>query len=221
MTGSVSGGIEKCPLCEAEVGSAAILSDRRAVRCTNCDLITVIEDDRLSPLEEHGRYLLHKNTRADLNYVTFLASLVSRLVEHVDPPAQVLDFGSGPEPVLAELLRENGYTVSIYDKFFADDPAVLNVQYDAVVCCETAEHFREPLKEWMRLISLTKEHGILAVKTLFHGEKTDIFNWWYMRDPTHVCFYSHQTMRWIAQHFGCNLECLDARHAVLKAKAGP
>ena len=41
------------------------------------------------------------------------------------------------------------------------------------------------------------------------GVRTDevpFEDWWYVRDPTHVCFYAPETLEWIARRFGWSLE---------------
>lgn len=210
-----------CPLCTLPLPAPHLsLNGRRAARCRQCDLISVHEPDWLTPEQEHERYLLHRNSRENADYIAFLNTVVTAVAEHVTPPAAILDFGSGPEPVLAELLRARGYDVALFDPLFAPHESVLGEQYDAVVCCETAEHFRTPASEWQTMCDATRRDGFLIVKTLFHDDSTDIENWWYVRDPTHVCFYSERTLAWIANRFGLRLVSTDARHGILKKQTG-
>jgi hypothetical protein len=44
--------------------------------------------------------------------------------------------------------------------------------------------------------------GILGVMTMFHPGEGSFADWWYRRDPTHVCFYNEATMRWIGERYG-------------------
>ena len=57
------------------------------------------------------------------------------------PKSQGLDYGCGPGPALAHMLREAGHDVALFDPFFAPDPAPFNRTYDFVTCTEVAEHF--------------------------------------------------------------------------------
>jgi hypothetical protein len=47
--------------------------------------------------------------------------------------------------------------------------------------------------------------------------------WWYARDPTHVCFYTPTTLRWIATHHRWSLERPSTNVAIFlkKPAAGP
>jgi len=207
-----------CPLCSSTRLAPVALPERRdGQRCADCDLVSLAAAHWLTPELEHERYLMHRNSRDDQDYVTFLERLTTPLESHLAPPAKILDFGSGPTPVLAELLHERGYEVTMYDTFFANDKFALQAQYDAVVCCETAEHFRDPAIEWGRMMNCLRSGGLLAVMTLLHDDM-DLKNWWYARDPTHVCFYSSRTMTWLAPRFACDIVQQDRRVTLLRKK---
>ena len=42
--------------------------------------------------------------------------------------------------------------------------------------------------------------------TEIQTEDSRFAGWWYVRDITHVCFYRHETMAWIAANFGWHME---------------
>lgn len=115
-----------------------------------------------------------------------------------------LDYGSGPRPVLAMMLKEKGFSCDVYDPLFQPDPAKLERSYDFITCTEVVEHFHEPLAEFNRLFGLLKEDGELAVMTQLRPAE-GFERWWYARDPTHMSFYSGKTMAWIAGRFGRRL----------------
>ena len=48
--------------------------------------------------------------------------------------------------------------------------------------------------------------GWLGVMTEFCQPARPFSSWHYLRDPTHVCFYSENTMRWLARRHGWSLE---------------
>jgi 2-polyprenyl-3-methyl-5-hydroxy-6-metoxy-1,4-benzoquinol methylase len=114
------------------------------------------------------------------------------------------------EPVLKTLLSRAGYEAKGYDiNFFPDEG--LNSTYDLVISTETFEHFREPGKELKEIKALLSPKGYLTVMTrhypLLNG-KADLEsfkNWYYQRDPTHICFYSTKTFEWIAKSNGYKL----------------
>jgi hypothetical protein len=44
--------------------------------------------------------------------------------------------------------------------------------------------------------------GVLAIMTQMITKETDFSTWYYKNDPTHICFFSKQTMRYLAQQWG-------------------
>ena len=195
-----------CPLC-ATSGAPAYFEDatRRYARCGECDLIFVFPEDRPRPLEEVIRYLQHENDSADAGYATFLAQLADPLCEVVPHGARGLDYGSGPSPVLAEMLTARGRPTEAYDPLFKADAGLLAETYDFVTCSEVVEHAHDPRALFATLASLLKPAGVLGVMTRLHDADTNFETWWYRRDITHVCFYSVATMRWLAEHRGWQL----------------
>lgn len=162
--------------------------------------------DRPTATEERARYESHENDPADPDYRAFLDRLAAPLMERLPPAAEGLDYGAGPGPALARMLEEAGHSMAIYDPFFAPDPAALNYTYDFVACTETAEHFHAPGEEFSRLDALLRPGGWLGLMTEVLDASQSFETWWYARDPTHVCFYAPPTLRWIADHFGWDME---------------
>lgn len=152
--------------------------------------------------EEHHQYRLHQNDPYDPAYRAFLMRLAGPLSEKLPPHQTVLDYGAGPGPALAALMREAGHNVAIYDPFFASDRSVLEATYDAVTCTETAEHFHDPAQEFARFQKLLRPGGWLAVMTCFQTDDAAFANWHYRKDPTHVVFYREDTFRYLARHYG-------------------
>ena len=62
----------------------------------------------------------------DAGYRRFLSKLADPLMARLAPGARGLDYGCGPGPALAAMLREAGHEVALYDPFFAPDPAPLS-----------------------------------------------------------------------------------------------
>lgn len=193
-----------CPLCEMSAPPACPAAGRAFHHCDRCDLIWVPRAWHLSPEAEAERYRRHENSAADAGYDAFLR----RAIEPLKADAairRVLDYGSGPEPVLLSLLHDAGFDAVGYDPYFAPD-ADLSRPFDAVVSVETFEHFAQPHAETEKIIGLIHPGGLLVVVTRFHPGTAAMRDWWYARDPTHVAFYSMQTMRWIGKRFGFTLE---------------
>jgi SAM-dependent methyltransferase len=197
----------RCILCHAEqIRIFAEIHLRRYFECDRCALVFLAPEQRPSPEAERAHYGTHENDPADSRYRAFLSRLVSRLAERLPEGADGLDYGCGPGPALQAMFDEMGFDVAIYDPFFAPDRGVLDRSYDFITCTETAEHFFTPGEEFDRLDRLLRPGGWLGIMTEMLDESRRFEEWRYVRDPTHVCFYRPDTMRWIASRHDWNLE---------------
>lgn len=155
-----------------------------------------------SRVQERACYDYHQNDPHDPRYRKFLRQLTDPLCARLAPFACGLDYGCGPGPALALMLREQGYSMGCYDPLYADEPAALEQCYDFITVTEVAEHFHHPGSEFERLYQLLKPGGWLAVMTQWFRDELDFAAWHYRRDPTHVCFYRAETFQWISAHLG-------------------
>lgn len=196
-----------CPLCAYKT-LLPFLQDhlRDYLQCPRCRLVAVPESQRLSRTEEKARYDLHRNDPNDPGYRSFLSRISDRILERIPPPARGLDFGSGPGPTLEIMLIQAGYEMKIYDVFYADHPEVFALEYDFVTCSEVVEHLFAPGPVLARLLALLKPGGLLAVMTKLVLDRERFKTWHYIRDPTHVCFFSRETFSWLAEAHGLGLE---------------
>lgn len=196
-----------CPLC-AGAAPAPFHQDRRRpyLRCGDCALIFVPPEFYLNPQAERAQYDLHQNRVDDPAYRAFLSRLALPLAARLAPGARGLDFGCGPGPALACMLREAGYEVSLYDPFYRADPQVLSGQYDFISATEVVEHLHHPGRELARLWSLLAHGGWLGVMTKLARDPAAFAAWHYKNDPTHVCFFSAETWQWWARERGASLE---------------
>lgn len=173
--------------------------------------------------QEHAQYLLHQNDANDPGYRRFLSRLSGPLLTKLHLPGQGLDYGCGPGPALAAMLREAGHQVALYDPIFVPDRAALQRCYDFVTCTETAEHFHAPRAEFARLRALLRPDGWLAVMTCFQTDDSLFETWHYRTDPTHVVFYRASTFHQLARDWGWRCEIprkdvvLMQKHAALPA----
>lgn len=198
---------ETCPLCKFTHTKSFYRDKKRSyLRCQHCKLIFVSRKDLLPEEEERARYDLHQNNPENEGYRQFLNQFAQPLLERIDPPPQHgLDFGSGPGPVLATILEKQGYKMSLYDPYYAPDPAVLQDTYDFVTCTETIEHFNNPDKEWQLLLSLLKPGAWLGIMTQL-VEDQDFPTMHYITDMTHVSFFSRETFLFLAQKEKLHIE---------------
>jgi SAM-dependent methyltransferase len=143
-------------------------------------------------------YRSHKNEVGDPRCRQFVFRVGDPLLARLAPESRGLDYGCGPGPALAAILREHGHDVSIYDPFFHSEAAALARLYDFVICCEVIEHFHRPAEEFDRLDTLLQPGGWLGLMTCFRTDDERFTNWHYRRDPTHVVFYREETLVHVA-----------------------
>lgn len=209
--------LSPCPLCLGERTTRYYRDNRRGyLRCERCELVFVPPGDHLTREREKAEYDLHRNEIHDPGYRQFLARLAEPLSERLAPGASGLDFGCGPGPALAAMLREQGFTVALYDVFYQPDAAVLNEQYDFVCATEVVEHLHRPGEVLKQLWQLLRPGGHLGVMTKLVKGQEAFAGWHYKNDPTHVCFFSDQTWQWWAAEFGAGLERIGADVMILK-----
>ena len=201
-----------CRLCGTE--SNYIKSDKLKedyYHCPECDLIFMAKKDLVSPAKEKERYEGHDNNHENEGYVKMFEDFIERAINpyfDFSKEAKVLEFGCGPGPVLADLLEEKGLNVDLYDPYFYPIKDYKNKEYDLITSTEVFEHLLNPYKEIKDLLSVLKDGGILSLMTHFHNQEKENFkfeDWWYKWDETHITFYSHKTMEWIAKKFNISL----------------
>jgi SAM-dependent methyltransferase len=212
-------GALRCPLC-AGSGVAPWHRDRRRpyLACGTCALVFVPPDHYLSPEAERAEYDLHQNAVGDPGYRRFLSRLSEPLVARLSPGAEGLDFGCGPGPALAAMLREQGFPVTLYDPCYFPDPRALQRRYDFICATEVVEHLHRPGDELARLWQCLRPGGVLGVMTKLVRDVEAFARWHYKNDPTHVCFFSRATWQWWAARQGARVSFVGA-DVILLARA--
>jgi hypothetical protein len=176
---------ENCHLCEAWAEDGGRFQKMNFLHCSACDLVFVPAAEQVSADQTKARYLHHHNTSKDAGYVAMQTDIIELLHTQFPTARRVLDYGSGPAPVLVELLREVGHEAAGYDPHFASDMA-MTPPFDAVTAVETFEHFAEPRREVERILGLLRPYGCLLVQALLHTGLGRFADWWYARgrDPS-------------------------------------
>ncbi len=209
----------RCPVCEApSAGFFLQIGERDYWGCESCRT-TFLDPAQLPDRDrELAHYRLHRNSPDDLGYRQFLARLVAPLLKRLPQASEGLDYGCGPGPVLAMMLREAGHEVALFDPFFQPDRAALTRTYDFITCTEVIEHFHRPAEEFRKLDALLKPGGWLALMTELQTDATQFADWHYPRDPTHVVFYRETTLRHLAECRGWQCE-FPGRNVALMRKS--
>jgi SAM-dependent methyltransferase len=208
-----------CPLCGGNPQPYHRDARRDYLQCPDCDLVFVPPQQHLEPAAAEAFYATHRNALDDAGYRRFLARLCEPMIQRLPTGACGLDFGCGPAPALMAMFIAAGFAMRGYDPLFAPDAAALAQQYDFIVSSEVFEHLAEPGAEISRLLVLLRPGGWLGVMTKRVRDREAFAQWHYIRDPTHVCFYSEATFRFIAARHGLLLEFAGADVALLRRPA--
>ncbi len=195
-----------CPLCRCgDVDPFYEDENRMYLNCLNCKLVFVPKCYWLSAEEEKATYDLHENDPQDPGYRQFLSRLIRPLVEKLDSNQKGLDFGCGPGPTLSVLLEEQGHQLDLYDPFYYNDLSLLEKKYDFICATEVVEHMHDPEREFAALFKMLKRDGWLGLMTKLVIDQQAFRQWHYIRDLTHICFYSLSTFKYLAQKFNAEL----------------
>jgi len=210
----------KCMICQSKETEHFNTLDKKAYwKCDGCHGIFLDSIHHLQNNAEKVRYLEHNNLVDDPRYRKFLSKLAVPLKTKLASGSEGLDYGCGPGPALADMLTLDGFKLNLYDPFFFPDQEALIKSYQFIVCTETAEHFYKPFEEFNKLDALLLPGGWLGVMTTFLSSSDDFESWYYRRDPTHVCFYSEETLQIIADQRGWSLEIPAKDIALFQKKA--
>lgn len=209
---------QSCPLCQGQ-GTRVFYQDKRReyFQCGRCSFLFVPAYLHLSPPQEKMRYNLHENSLEDKAYRQMLERLAKPLVEKTPFGARGLDFGSGPVPVFAQLMKMKGYEMACYDPYYAHEPDLLEGPWDFVSMSEVAEHLHRPKEEFERLERALKPGGLLGIMTQLFHDGREFSRWHYIRDMTHVSFFSEESFRYLARHLGMDID-FPGRDIVLMRK---
>lgn len=196
---------QSCKICNSIIHKQTILKNSRTYNhCDKCGFISLESKFILGTSEEKSRYDLHQNFSDNSGYLKILEDFI---VTAVQPYAvkTILDYGSGPNPLLSKLLKEKEYDVDIYDPHYAPWGSGKNTQYDMIVSTETFEHFQDPLKEMNFICTLLKPQAYLSIMTSFACPYEEFKAWRYKDDATHVAFYSMATFQKLAELFSMSI----------------
>ena len=222
-----------CPLCDTPTEYSISTKKRSFYACSSCGLLWADPSGYLDRESEKARYNLHENSRENEGYVRFIEAILETGLKHwqvlnnmdgytdggLDSRPLILDWGSGPEPLASELLRERGFRIHSYDPLFGPSLTSEDQLFDIIFCIEVAEHFKHPLDDFDAMARRLKVGGLLLVHT--HTIPADVFTptgealrdffipWWYKEDPTHVAFYSEPSLQVLASCGGLQYEALD------------
>ena len=209
----------RCPLCRTP-GATVFHTDRKRpyLCCSNCSLIFVPPPFHIKPSDEKREYDRHENSMDTPGYRNFLSRLCRPLMNRLSPESHGLDFGCGPGRVLSAIMEEQGHRVDRFDPFYHNTPEAFEKTYDFISATEVVEHLRDPHKEFSRLFQILKQGGWMGIMTKLATDREAFKNWHYIRDDTHISFYSRLTFGYLAQTVGARLEFIGNDVILLKKR---
>lgn len=208
-----------CSLCgSSDVRKIPAEVSWNIYHCNVCSFRFVGPETFLSPEKEKERYCLHQNSIEDQGYLDFLNQVVQPVMPFLKPGMRILDYGCGPTPALQHLLNQIGFSCEIYDPFFY--PNIPQGKFDVIFSTEAFEHFFAPGKEIEKLANLLNPGGLLGIMTLFYPEnEEDFYKWYYLRDPSHVCFYNEKVFEHICGKWGFGKVFSDGKRVEVLTKS--
>jgi|TARA_R100000049_G_C1957202_1_gene116296 SAM-dependent methyltransferase len=205
-----------CPLCGA--ASHWLLDDRKRSywQCEHCLMVHVPARWQLTAEQEKAEYDRHENHPDDPGYRRFLSRLAEPLLARLPAAGSGLDFGCGPGPALAMMLREHGHQVALHDLYYHPNPEALRQQWDFITATEVVEHLAAPREVLEQLWQCLKPGGWLGLMTKRVISPEAFSRWHYKSDPTHISFFSEQSFRWLAAKWQAELDLIGADVALLR-----
>ena len=200
--------MNKCKICEHE--TRTLIDKKKELkyyRCESCAFVALDEHSVVDAEVEKKHYAKHNNSFDCNGYVEMFEKFIAKAINpYLKIDMNVLDFGCGHTPVLAELLRRKNLDVDIYDYYFYPKELYKNNQYDLIISTEVFEHLQEPKKILETLVSSLKDNAHLILMTQFPPEDdTEFLKWWYRRDITHIGFFTPKSFELLAEEFGLRL----------------
>lgn len=208
-----------CPLCgDHDISLFHRDKVREYFRCSRCQLVSVPRQYWLRQEQEKAEYDLHTNDPDDQGYRTFLSRLTESLSKRIKDVGKGLDFGCGAGSPIPAMMTEKGHEVDLYDPYYFPD-TILKERYDFITATEVAEHLRSPRLEFEKLEKLLIPGGYLGLMTKLVSSKEAFTSWHYIRDLTHICFYSEATFVFLAEQLSMELEIISS-DVILMRKRG-
>lgn len=209
----------KCKICSTITKEIEDIELKKTFRhCLHCELIFLDKNFYVTTENEKNQYDQHNNSLENEGYVKMFNDYLDFTLEGLHVKT-ALDFGSGPTPVLAELLKRRDLHVDYFDKFYQPQKVYEDKSYDLITSTEVFEHLENPKDILSILTKHLNPHGIISLMTLFHTNKQeDFLKWWYRRDPTHITFFTPKSIEFMASECGLKVLKTDNKRIIILQK---
>jgi 2-polyprenyl-3-methyl-5-hydroxy-6-metoxy-1,4-benzoquinol methylase len=213
--------MNKCKICNC---NTTVIRDAKTAknyyRCKECDYVFLDDKHYLDATLEKKHYDNHENNLESLGYVKMFEELIEKFImPKKDEINRALDFGCGEGEVLPILLKRVGISCDGYDLFYFPKKAYEDKKYDLICSTEVIEHLKSPLNTLKELLSHLNKDGYLLFMTYFHPSDDEKFlKWFYIKDVTHIGFFSMKTFEYLASEFGLEMVKHNNKNTVMFKK---
>ncbi len=168
--------------------------NREYRQCSQCHLIFVPDHHVLLLEDQIKRYALHDNSYENSDYCNYLKGVIKKIERIPLLNKRILDFGCGYDSVLTKLLHKEGFHSTAYDPLYNIGLDCFSQTYDIIILCEVIEHIQDIQKALTCINSCLASEGYLVIQTELYNGLDDFSSWWYIQDPTHINFFSKQSI---------------------------
>ena len=173
-----------------------IINKTKFYICKNCGHLRKIE--LLNEENEKKRYDMHV---CDDGYNKYMHGVYKKIQPFLNKGLS-LDFGCGQIHLLSDILNDNGYSSMFYDKYYY--PKEVDLSFDNIILIEVFEHIENGFLLLLDLKSKLNKNGKIIIMTQL--VPNDLSNWWYLRDSTHISFYTLKSFNELALRLNMKLE---------------
>lgn len=180
--------MDYCNICSNKL-QKIIINKMEFNYCKSCEAL--YKTNTPPPLEEKRRYMHHV---IDDGYKKYMENIFLKIKDFLNPGLS-LDFGCGQKNTMEEIAKNYNIKMYSYDLYFYPF-SYKNYKYDNIILNEVFEHIKKPLDLIFELKELLNDGGKIIILTKTHDNNFN--DWWYLRDITHVSFFSKKTLSVIA-----------------------
>jgi hypothetical protein len=182
-------------------------------KCEYCGLLAKMDEFILPPEDEYNRYLLHDNDNS-ADYFNYQEKFYFEIKDFLKD--NVLDYGCGNNHMLVNVMEKYGIKSNYFDFYFYNDTNYEKDRYKAIILEEVIEHLKDPVEVLKHLYDLLETGGNIIIRTRFMTDEINP-NWWYLRDTTHISFFSVKTFQYLCGIFNMKIiYCNDIDVIILK-----
>lgn len=212
-----------CKLCEASsafFGSALVLK-KHLVRYFRCEACGFIQTESPYWLEEAYSSAIASQDVGIMARNLTNCEITSAVLNLVLPGvSSAVDFGAG-HGMLVRLMRDRGFNFFWTDLHATNDYARgfecrQGMTFDFLTAFEVLEHLVDPIADITRLMDLSE--NVLVSTCVVPDPVPSLSDWWYFMQSSgqHISFYTNDSLRLLAAHFGRHLLSVGSYHLFTK-----